>query len=178
MVRGMDEYFPGEPLTLAHLFLEERRRVLDSVIRAALDKPEETYRHIWEENRKLVHYLLQVDVPVPEALRLVGRHVLEQQACDALERMAELAAIPERVFEIAAEAKALDLTLDLTRPRAAARRAVERALDAVAEAPTAPHVAAATALIQRANRPRPHHRPRAAPEPVFQLRGGPPQART
>src|SRR3989449_5518034 len=26
MVRGMDEYFPGEPLTLAHLFLEERRR--------------------------------------------------------------------------------------------------------------------------------------------------------
>src|SRR5437867_7766344 len=131
MVRGMDEYFPGEPLTLAHLFLEERRRVLDSVIRAALDKPEETYRHIWEENRKLVHYLLQVDVPVPEALRLVGRHVLEQQACDALERMAELAAIPERVFEIAAEAKALDLTLDLTRPRAAARRAVERALDAV-----------------------------------------------
>src|SRR5881296_4022337 len=70
MVRGMDEYFPGEPLTLAHLFLEERRRVLDSVIRAALDKPEETYRHIWAENRKLVHYLLQVDVPVPDALRL------------------------------------------------------------------------------------------------------------
>ena len=178
MVRGMDEYFPGEPLTLAHLFLEERRRVLDSVIRAALDKPEETYRHIWEENRKLVHYLLQVDVPVPEALRLVGRHVLEQQACDALERMAELAAIPERVFEIAAEAKALDLTLDLTRPRAAARRAVERALDAVAEAPTAPHVAAATALIESANRLGLHYGHWAAQNRFFELWGAHPEART
>ena len=178
MVRGMDEYFPGEPLTLAHLFLEERRRVLDSVIRAALDKPEETYRHIWEENRKLVHYLLQVDVPVPEALRLVGRHVLEQQACDALERMAELAAIPERVFEIAAEAKALDLTLDLTRPRAAARRAVERALDAVAEAPTAAHVAAATALIEGANRLGLHYGLWAAQNRFFELWGAHPEART
>jgi len=178
MVRGMDEYFPGEPLTLAHLFLEERRHVLDSVIRAALDKPEETYRHIWEENRKLVHYLLQVDVPVPEALRLVGRHVLEQQACDALERMAELAAIPERVFEIAAEAKALDLTLDLTRPRAAARRAVERALDAVAEAPTAPHVAAATALIESANRLGLHYGHWAAQNRFFELWGAHPEART
>ena len=178
MVRGMDEYFPGEPLTLAHLFLEERRHVLDSVIRAALDKPEETYRHIWEENRKLVHYLLQVDVPVPEALRLVGRHVLEQQACDALERMAELAAIPERVFEIAAEAKALDLTLDLTRPRAAARRAVERALDAVAEAPTAPHVAAATALIESANRLGLHYGLWAAQNRFFELWGAHPEART
>jgi len=178
MVRGMDEYFPGEPLTLAHLFLEERRHVLDSVIRAALDKPEETYRHIWEENRKLVHYLLQVDVPVPEALRLVGRHVLEQQACDALERMAELAAIPERVFEIAAEAKALDLTLDLTRPRAAARRAVERALDAVAEAPTAAHVAAATALIEGANRLGLHYGLWAAQNRFFELWGAHPEART
>jgi len=178
MVRGMDEYFPGEPFTLAHLFLEERRRVLDSVIRAALDKPEETYRHIWEENRKLVHYLLQVDVPVPEALRLVGRHVLEQQACDELERTAELAAIPERVFEIAAEAKALDLTLDLTRPRAAARRAVERTLDAVAEAPTAPHVAAATTLIEGANRLGLHYGLWAAQNRFFELWGAHPEART
>ena len=119
-----------------------------------------------------------MDVPVPEALRLVGRHVLEQQACDALERMAELAAIPERVFEIAAEAKALDLTLDLTRPRAAARRAVERALDAVAEAPTAPHVAAATALIESANRLGLHYGHWAAQNRFFELWGAHPEART
>src|SRR5256884_2568555 len=92
--------------------------------------------------------------------------------------MAECASIPELVFEIAAEAKALDLTLDLTRPRAAARRAVERALDAGAEAPTAPHVAAATALIESANRPGLHYGHWAAQNPVFELLGAPPAART
>src|SRR5207247_1669070 len=54
VVRGMDEHFPGEPFTLAHLFLDERRRVLTSLIHAVLDRHEETYRRIWEENRKLV----------------------------------------------------------------------------------------------------------------------------
>src|SRR3989442_15734493 len=38
MGRGMDEYFPAEPLTLAHQFLQARPRVLPSVIRAAPDK--------------------------------------------------------------------------------------------------------------------------------------------
>src|SRR3989442_14602086 len=86
--------------------------------------------------------------------------------------------IPERVFEIAAEAKALDLTLDLTRPRAAARRAVERALGAVAEAPTAPHVAAATALIEGANRLGLHYGHWAAQNRFFELWGAHPEART
>src|SRR5204863_1687551 len=59
MVRGMDEYFPGRPYSLTDLFLEERRRLLRSVIAAVLERHEETYRRIWEENRKLIHYLRQ-----------------------------------------------------------------------------------------------------------------------
>src|SRR2546429_5669885 len=146
----MDEHFPGEPFTLAHLFLDERRRVLANLIHAVLDRHEETYRRIWEENRKLVHYLRQVDVPIPEALRLVARHVLERQARDELERLDALDAIPERVLEIVAEAKTLGVELDLLPARFAMHRAVRRALDAGAEAPTAERLAAAGALIQGA----------------------------
>ena len=150
VVRGMDEHFPGEPFALAHLFLDERRRVLASLIRAVLDPHDETYRRIWEENRKLVHYLRQVDVPIPEALRLVARHVLERQARDELERLDALDAIPERVFGIAAEAKTLGVELDLAPVRATMHRAVRRALERVAEAPTAERIGAAVALIQDA----------------------------
>ena len=73
LVRGLDEHFPGGVASLSHLFLEERRRVLADVIRATLEKHEETYRQIWEENRKLVHYVREVDAPIPEALALVAR---------------------------------------------------------------------------------------------------------
>jgi len=89
-------------------------------------------------------------VPIPEALRLVARHVLERQARDELERLDALDAIPERVFGIAAEAKTLGVELDLAPVRATMHRAVRRALERVAEAPTAERIGAAVALIQDA----------------------------
>jgi len=177
VVRGMDEYFPGEPFSLAHLFLDERRRVLASVIRAVLDRYEETYRRIWEENRKLVHYLRQVDVPIPEPFRLVARHVLEQQAYDELEHLDALTAIPERVLEIVAEAKTLGVELDLLPARFAMHRAVRRALDAVAEAPTAERVAAAVALIQGARALGLRYGHWATQNRFFELWGAHPEAR-
>jgi alpha-amylase/alpha-mannosidase (GH57 family) len=152
MVRGMDTYFPGEPYGLRDLFLEGRRRLVVAVTRAALERHEESFRHVWEETRKLVRYLREVDAPVPEALALAGRHVLEDEARAALGETAALGAIPLRVFELADEARAVGLTLDLTSCRPALRAAVGQGLGRVAEAPTPERVAAVLALIEGARR--------------------------
>ena len=152
LVRGLDEYFPGGLSALSHLFLDERRRVLASVIRATLDRHEETYRKIWEETRKLVHYLREVDAPLPEALAIVARHVLEQQVAAELQPLPELGAIPDRAFAIVGEAQTLGLTLDLAPLRFIMHRAVTQALDAIAEEPSSERVARATALIEGARR--------------------------
>jgi hypothetical protein len=104
MVRGMDTYFPGEPYGLRHLFLEGRRRAIADVTRAALEPQEESFRRVWDETRKLVRYLREVDAPVPDALALAGRHVMEDAARAELERTATLGAIPPRVFELVEEA--------------------------------------------------------------------------
>ncbi len=152
LVRGLDEYFPGGLSSLSHLFLDERRRVLASVIRATLDRHEETYRKIWEETRKLVHYLREVDAPLPEALAIVARHVLEQQVAAEFQPLPELGAIPDRAFAIVGEAQTLGLTLDLAPLRFIMHRAVTQALDAIAEEPSSERVARATALIEGARR--------------------------
>jgi alpha-amylase/alpha-mannosidase (GH57 family) len=150
MVRGMDKYFPGEPFGLRHLFLEGRRRLMADVTSAALERHEETFRHIWEETRMLVRYLREVDAPVPEALGLAGRHVMESEARAELDRTASLGAIPPRVFELAQDARELGLTLDLTPCRSVLRAAVAAALTAVAEAPTPERVSAVIALVDGA----------------------------
>ena len=152
MVRGMDEHFHGEPFSLAHLFLEERRRVLASVLRAVLEKQEETYRRIWDETRKLVHYLRQVDVPIPDTLALAARHVLQQQVCAELQQLDTHPVIPARVPEIVEEARALGLSLDLRPVRFTANRALGRALEAVRAEPSPARVAEAQALIEGARR--------------------------
>ncbi|PYN46193.1 MAG: glycoside hydrolase [Candidatus Rokuibacteriota bacterium] len=152
LVRGLDEYFPGGLSSLSHLFLDERRRVLASVIRATLDRHEETYRKIWEETRKLVHYLREVDAPLPEALAIVERYVLEQQVAAELQPLPELGAIPDRAFAIVGEAQTLGLALDLAPLRFIMHRAVIQALDAIAESTSSERVARATALIEGARR--------------------------
>ncbi|PYN22352.1 MAG: glycoside hydrolase [Candidatus Rokuibacteriota bacterium] len=152
LVRGLDEHFPGGVASLSHLFLEERRRVLADVIRATLEKHEETYRQIWEENRKLVHYVREVDAPIPEALALVARHVLEQEVAAALASLPELGVMPGRVFALVEDARALGLTLDLSPQRFVVHRAVGQALDAVAEEPSRGRVARVIALIEDARR--------------------------
>jgi alpha-amylase/alpha-mannosidase (GH57 family) len=152
LVRGLDEYFPGGLASLGHLFLDERRRVLANVIRATLERHEETYRKIWEQNRKLVHYLREADAPIPDALAIVARHVLEQQVSVELLPVLDLAVIPDRLVALVDEAKALGLTLDLMPQRFVMHSAVARALALVAESPSRERIARATALIEGARR--------------------------
>ncbi len=152
MVRGMDKHFPGEPYGLRHLFLEGRRRAIADVTRAALERQEESFRRVWEETRKLVRYLREVDAPVPDALALAGRHVMEDAARAELERTATLGAISPRVFELVEEARALGLHLDLAPCRPVLRSAVAAALTRMAESPDAEHVAAVVALVESARR--------------------------
>lgn len=152
IVRGMDEHFPGKSFSLTDLFLEERRRVIASVIRTVLDKYEETYRRIWEENRKLVRYLRQVDAPIPDGLAIVARHVLERDILAELEAAAALGAVPTRAFELADEARALGLTLDLEPARAAMDRVVRHTFAAVNGSPTPEAIVNALTLIEDANR--------------------------
>jgi alpha-amylase/alpha-mannosidase (GH57 family) len=150
MVRGLDESFPGTSFSLPDLFLDERRRVLARVIAAGLDKHEETYRRIWAENHKLVLYLRQADVPIPDALAIVGRHVLEQEALAALARLDDGGALPERVVELVREAEVVGIALDLAPAEPVLQRAVLAALDTMAAAPDAERVAAVRRLVEDA----------------------------
>jgi hypothetical protein len=150
MVRGLDEFFPGEPFALPHHFLDERRQVLGRVIASVLDKHEETYRRIWEENHKLVRYLRQVDTPIPEALAIVARHVLEQETLTTLARLDDGGGLPERAVELVREARSLGLTLDLTPARPVLQRALLGALDAVAAEPGPERVTVVRRLVEDA----------------------------
>jgi alpha-amylase/alpha-mannosidase (GH57 family) len=152
MIHGMDTYFPGESYGPRHLFLEGRRLLITDVTRAALERHEESFRHVWDETRKLVRYLREVDAPVPEALALAGRHVMEEEARAELARTAALGAIPARVFELADEARTVGLPLDLESCRPVLRAAVVGTINHVAASPTAERVAAVLALIDGARR--------------------------
>jgi alpha-amylase/alpha-mannosidase (GH57 family) len=152
VVRGLDEYFPQGLFSLTHLFLEQRRQVLASVMRAVLDKHEQTYHRVWEENRRVVRYLRQADAPIPAVLRITASHVLENQILTELRRAADAAVLPDRVFEVSEDAHSLGLELDLSAARPIISRMVGCALDALTEQPTAERAASVVTLVLGAKR--------------------------
>jgi hypothetical protein len=152
MVHGLDEYFPRELYSLTHLFLEERRRVLASVLAAVLEKHEQTYARIWEETRKVIRYLRDAEAPVPDVLEITARHVLEREVVKELDRVVAPGTIPERVFELVDEARGLGLAVDLSDGRPAMRDAVRLAIAAVEREPSTERVADAVSLIETAGR--------------------------
>jgi alpha-amylase/alpha-mannosidase (GH57 family) len=152
MVHGLDEHFPRDSFGLPHLFIEERRRVLGSVIRAVLDRHEETYHRIWDESRKLVRYLREVEAPIPEVFRITAKHVLEEEITGEVRHAAVAGTFSERAFELVAEARGLGLTLDLSAARPTMRRAVAEALASLRDTPAPERVAAVTALVEGAQR--------------------------
>jgi hypothetical protein len=152
MVRGLDEHFPHETFSLRHLFLEERRRVLDRVIRATLQRHEATYHQIWEESRQLVRYLREVDAPIPDVFRLTGQHVVAEQIAAELGALVTLQAVPPRVDELVAETKLLGLSLDLVFAGPAMRQTIQQALAGLAGDPSPERIAAVLALVEGAQR--------------------------
>ena len=152
MVHGLDEYVPRELYSLTHLFLEERRRVLASVLDAVLEKHEQTYGRIWEETRKVIGYLRGAEAPIPDILAITARHVLERDIVKELERVVAFGTVPERVFELVDEARGLGLAVDLHAGRPAMRDAVRLAIAAVEREPSPERVADAVALIEMAAR--------------------------
>ena len=152
VVHGLDEHFPGKTFSLRDLFLEDRRGVLGRVVRAVLLRHEETYHRVWEESRALVHYLREVDAPLPEVLGLTARHVLTERAVAELSSLAATGVIPPRAFELIDEARSLGLALDLLSARDVMRGAVHDSLAALQADASPERIAAALALIEGAGR--------------------------
>jgi hypothetical protein len=105
---------------------DERRRAGH---RLGVDKHEETYRGSGKGILKLVRYLRQVDTPIPEALAIVARHVLERGRC---RWRVDGGALPERATELVRETRTLGTGADS--PRQPCCSAPAGRLDAVAGA--------------------------------------------
>jgi alpha-amylase/alpha-mannosidase (GH57 family) len=89
VVREIDRDFPGRDYTLRDLFLDERRRLADRLLAGTMRVYEDDFQHIYEENRRLVDFLREIDSPVPRPLQLAADVALSRQAQKAARALAE-----------------------------------------------------------------------------------------
>ncbi len=148
VVRAIDSRFDGRPYGLSDLFLDERRRIVATLVRDVIDRRRDQLFRVFEENRPLLRFLVEADTPVPGPLRAAADYTLSTRF---VERLAEahageptFAATVKELERLQGEARALGASLDVT----AARRILDRRILAEArELAVAPRPATARALL-------------------------------
>ena len=119
VVRALDRHLGGHGYQIRDLFLEERRRILAAVTDDVLHRFEETYRRLYEETRRFLQYLREVDARPPEAVVLAARYVLQRDIERELPALAGRQDVTDRLGELVSEARSLGIDLALDRERVA-----------------------------------------------------------
>jgi len=117
VVRALDRHFEGRGYGIRDLFLEERRKILATVTDGVLQRFEDTYRQLYEQTRRLMQYLREVDARPPDALVLAARYVLQRDIERELTRLIQQDDVADRINELVVEARSLGIDLALERER-------------------------------------------------------------
>jgi len=111
LLRETDRFFPGRDYGLRDLFLDERRRVAELLLDGTMQRYADRYQEIFEDNRRLMEFLCEIDSPIPNPLRVAADVTLTRRLLDATRAARageiELAAAEVDLEEIAALARRL-----------------------------------------------------------------------
>ncbi|HRY30482.1 MAG TPA: DUF3536 domain-containing protein [Elusimicrobiota bacterium] len=129
------QQFPGAPFTLQDVFLEDRRRILQSIVKDILGRFDGMYRQMISENMKLVNYLVDVSYPIPEGFQLVLQYVLDQDMEKVLENLEGNAQEIAQLTRIRREAEKFRLTLNFVPLEEKIRRRVEELMESLSKNP-------------------------------------------
>jgi hypothetical protein len=86
LLREVDRAFPGRDYALRDLFLDERRRVADVLLEGTMRRYEDDYLRIYDDNRRLIEFLREIDSPVPTPLRVAADVTLTRRILDVTGR--------------------------------------------------------------------------------------------
>lgn len=77
MIRLLDESFGKKVYSLRSIFRDEQRKILKLILNDKLTDTEAAYRALYEPNAQLIHFLNDLHVPIPKALRSAAEIALQ-----------------------------------------------------------------------------------------------------
>jgi alpha-amylase/alpha-mannosidase (GH57 family) len=109
VVRLLDKHFGTSTYSLRTLFADERRAVLEQVLRASVVDAEGNYRQMYERRAPLMRFLTSLGMPLPPAFRAAAEMVLNAYLREALESFEPE---PVRVADLMEHARLEGVPLD------------------------------------------------------------------
>ena len=87
LMRKIDGFFGSEYQSLRDLPLEARSRIISILSRDAIDKINDAYDNLYEENRRMNEIYRSVHLPIPQEIRYAVRHTLGRRLKAAMAQL-------------------------------------------------------------------------------------------
>ncbi|MGN1124563.1 MAG: DUF3536 domain-containing protein, partial [Candidatus Gastranaerophilaceae bacterium] len=113
-IRGLDEYFGQEYFTLKDIFIEERRKILEIMLKGKMDKFAQTYKELYNEGKGSIYHMQSLGLSVPAEFKIAAGYTLARQFNDLMNDNYLDPEVIQQAADIDFEAKRVGVEIDKT----------------------------------------------------------------
>ena len=114
IIRALDENFGKEYFTLKDIFIEERRKILQIMLKGKLEKFAQTYKDMYEEGKGSIYHMQNLGLSIPDEFKISASYTLSHKFNDLVANSGGFVdpTILQQAFDINYEARKMGITLD------------------------------------------------------------------
>ena len=116
IIRAMDECFGKEYFTLKDIFIEERRKILQILLKGKLEKFSQTYQVMYDEGKGSIYHLQGLGLKIPDEFKISAAYALSHKVNDIVVHSGGFLDEDsiQQATDLNYEAKKIDIQLDKT----------------------------------------------------------------
>jgi len=84
IIRALDERFGREYFTLKDIFIEERRKILQTMLKDKMEKFAETYQEMYNDGKNSIYHMQNLGLSIPDEFKLSAGYALSKQFNDLI----------------------------------------------------------------------------------------------
>lgn len=114
IIRALDEYFGKEYFTLKDIFIEERRKILQTMLQGKMQKFAQTYQEMYTEGKSSIYHMQTLGLSIPDEFKISAGYTLSKQFNDLIVNAKGFldANIIQQAIDINYEVKKIGIEID------------------------------------------------------------------
>lgn len=116
IIRALDEKFGKEYFTLKDIFIEERKKILQILLKDQLAKFANTYQEMYEQGKGAIYHMQNLGLEIPNEFKISAGYAMSQRYNDLLSHTDGFVenSIIQQISDLNFEAKKMDIQIDKT----------------------------------------------------------------
>lgn len=116
IIRTLDEKFGKEYFTLKDIFIEERKKILQILLKDQLEKFANTYKDMYDQGKGSIYHMQNLGLEIPNEFKISAAYALSHRYNDLLANSDGFVehSVTQQIMDINFEAKKMNIEIDKT----------------------------------------------------------------